>query len=564
MKKKRIIAVLTAALLGISASPSGVLAADSYQAAEKAALAKGLKQFAATYAKDLKNYDPATTASVVNFTIKLEDAGRALLGVMFPADISWFSDVSMKMNVGVKDEQVTELGDICVNGTKILTFEEYPDPKTSVIHMRIPEISDAFIKVDPAAMNAAVMENSDLSDDSLNSYDPETMMAVSDFYTNLSANIPEADVIRNILDRYTTILINGTVEGASGPETMTASGVSQECTVFEGLFSEAEAIPAFTEFFTTAKEDEELKNLIETYSAPLPEGDSVYSTFQEKIDELLTHIPEEPDSTDDFFFTSRIWVDEKDNIIGRQFCTNDNGVEQPVITWKSPSDGETDGFQLAFNADDVELSLDGTCTGPDGHYEFSVNSAPVVGIEMTNFDAEAYEKGYFNGSYTFSILPGIGDDNAYNVLRSFTLTADIASDETDSDFTLTIASQGAPFVTMSMAASLDDSVEFPVVSAFEDAYDAFNTDDMEAYVESLNTDVLFENLSAAGMPDTFVEDIMSAFSAGEDSGSYEDDYEDGGYNAEENPEYEGQESETSGSETPDSAKGRDLSAASMI
>ena len=53
MKKKKITAVLLASLLGVSAAPVSVFAADSYTATEKAAYAAAVEKFAAEYAEDL-------------------------------------------------------------------------------------------------------------------------------------------------------------------------------------------------------------------------------------------------------------------------------------------------------------------------------------------------------------------------------------------------------------------------------------------------------------------------------------------------------------------------------
>ena len=107
MKRKKITAVLLASLLGVSAAPVSVFAADSYTATEKAAYAAAVEKFAAEYAEDLAKYKEAITGNA-DIKLSIDDAGKQLIGMLAQGlDVSWLNDVSLTTNVSVKDNGIS-------------------------------------------------------------------------------------------------------------------------------------------------------------------------------------------------------------------------------------------------------------------------------------------------------------------------------------------------------------------------------------------------------------------------------------------------------------------------
>ena len=124
---------------------------------------------------------------------------------------------------------------VLLNDTQICTIEYYLDPETQDIFMKIPELSDKYIKVnlkEAAEIQAKSLEEaaSDLSDD-LDS----AVTASSDFmegysaglnasvslFSDLSASMPEGSVLEELLNKYGTLIFDNVTEGESSQDTLT-------------------------------------------------------------------------------------------------------------------------------------------------------------------------------------------------------------------------------------------------------------------------------------------------------------------------------------------------------
>ena len=66
----------------------------------------------------------------------------------------------------MSDKSMTEFMDVNVNGTKICTIEYYFDTENSEIYMRIPELSDGYIKMNMEQMTQEAVEEADQELDS--------------------------------------------------------------------------------------------------------------------------------------------------------------------------------------------------------------------------------------------------------------------------------------------------------------------------------------------------------------------------------------------------------------
>ena len=124
------------------------------------------EEFGADYAKSLSEMDTEEVKGNAEIKVSLEDGGKAILGMLSPVDISWLADASISGNVSMSDKSMTEFMDVNVNGTKICTIEYYFDTENSEIYMRIPELSDGYIKMNMEQMTQEAVEEADQELDS--------------------------------------------------------------------------------------------------------------------------------------------------------------------------------------------------------------------------------------------------------------------------------------------------------------------------------------------------------------------------------------------------------------
>mgnify|MGYP000109771625 CR=1 FL=1 len=538
MKRKKITAILLASLMGISAVPATTWAADSYKETEKAAFAKMIEEFGADYAKSLSEMDTEEVKGNAEIKVSLEDGGKAILGMLSPVDISWLADASISGNVSMSDKSMTEFMDVNVNGTKICTIEYYFDTENSEIYMRIPELSDGYIKMNMEQMTQEAVEEADQELDSSFTTSLDLADSMNSYFSTLE-NLPEADLVTSILTRYTDIIFDNVADAENpGAQEAVAGDVSQELSVLEGHVTQAEALPMFQQILDTAKSDEELKGLIETWTEAMNDPDYTYETFLEAIEDMEKDLDTEADETDESGFILRAWVDSDGEVVGRQFLLNDE-QEEELFGYLCTADGDKRGFSMQLGSGDDKVAIEGSgeLKGDllSGTYTISSGEADAAVIDVTDYDTKAVQDGIWKGTYTISGAPvededgnvkknavddmagrdsgGEGQNPKYVALLAgmqLIFTAD-GADEDSIDWNLAIAAGGATLGSVSLTGGNGGEALAAVdVASLTDVYDFSNDDEIEAYTASMNMDAITENLTSAGMPEGWLDDVIAA------------------------------------------------------
>lgn len=517
MKRKKITAILLASLMGISAVPATTWAADSYKETEKAAFAKMIEEFGSDYAKSLSEMDTEEVKGNAEIKVSLEDGGKAILGMLSPVDISWLADASISGNVSMSDKSMTEFMDVNVNGTKICTIEYYFDTENSEIYMRIPELSDGYIKMNMEQMTQEAVEEADQELDSSFTTSLDLADSMNSYFSTLE-NLPEADLVTSILTRYTDIIFDNVADAENpGAQEAVAGDVSQELSVLEGHVTQAEALPMFQQILDTAKSDEELKGLIETWTEAMNDPDYTYETFLEAIEDMEKDLDTEADETDESGFILRAWVDSDGEVVGRQFLLNDDEQEEELFGYLCTADGEKRGFSMQLGSGDDKVAIEGSgeLNGDllSGTYTISSGEADAAVIDVTDYDTKAVQDGIWKGTYTISGAPVEDEDgNSYDPFGGMQLifTAD-GADEDSIDWNLAIAAGGATLGSVSLTGGNGGEALAAVdVASLTDVYDFSNDDEVEAYTASMNMDAITENLTSAGMPEGWLDDVIAA------------------------------------------------------
>ena len=516
MKRKKITAILLASLMGISAVPATTWAADSYKETEKAAFAKIIEEFGTDYAKSLSEMDTEEVKGNAEIKVSLEDGGKAILGMLSPVDISWLADASISGNVSMSDKSMTEFMDVNVNGTKICTIEYYFDTENSEIYMRIPELSDGYIKMNMEQMTQEAVEEADQELDSSFTTSLDLADSMNSYFSTLE-NLPEADLLTSILTRYTDIIFDNVADAENpGAQEAVAGDVSQELSVLEGHVTQAEALPMFQQILDTAKSDEELKGLIETWTEAMNDPDYTYETFLEAIEDMEKDLDTEADETDESGFILRAWVDSDGEVVGRQFLLNDE-QEEELFGYLCTADGDKRGFSMQLGSGDDKVAIEGSgeLKGDllSGTYTISSGEADAAVIDVTDYDTKAVQDGIWKGTYTISGAPVEDEDgNSYDPFGGMQLifTAD-GADEDSIDWNLAIAAGGATLGSVSLTGGNGGEALAAVdVASLTDVYDFSNDDEIEAYTASMNMDAITENLTSAGMPEGWLDDVIAA------------------------------------------------------
>ena len=532
---KKATAICTAGLLSAAALSSAVYAADSYSSIEKNAWSEKVKDMAGAYATSLEESQSLISGVQGDISLKLEDSGRSLLGFIAPFDVSWMNDITLSTTSTFADGQTGTLMKVLLNDNLVCTLEYYLDPETQDIYMRIPELSDKYLKTNlkeateqQAATIEEDIENADIpaDADSLASAYSESLSLSASLMSDLSASMPEATVVETLLDKYGSMLFDNLTEVDGSQATLTAGDISQECTVYEGQISAADAIKTGTDILEAAKSDEDIKKLLDSWSEKLSDGENLYGSFTESIDTGLDALKNtDTDDSDESYISTRIWVDENGRIAGREISLHENDTDTPVLTWQMPENGSEFGYLLSFTPDDESdyvLSGSGQIDGDklNGTYEFSTGGTVLSVIEVKDYDTASIKEGYLNGNYTVTFPAGDTEDDSLAMLENFALVLDLSSEKTSGSVALSVESAGSTLGTLSITSGAGETVDIPDLASLKDVYDVSNDEDMNNYVATLDFTAIMENLAAAGVPDEVVTYILSGGSSSADTDSY--------------------------------------------
>ena len=520
MKRKKITAILLASLMGISAVPATAWAADSYKETEKAAFAKAIQEMGADYAQDLAQIGDGAVKGNAEIKLSLDDGGKAILGMLTPVDISWLEDASMDTKVNLNEGTMIETMDVKVNGTKICTIEYYFDTENSEVYMRIPELNEGYIKMNMEQMTQeAESEMEEEGMDSSFSASIDMTDAMNSYFSTLD-NLPEADALTSILTRYSDIIFDNVTDGENpGTQSSAAGDVSQELTVLEGHVTQAEAQPMFQQILDTAKTDEELKGLIESWTEAMNDPEYSYDTFLQAIEDLEKDLDGEIDESDTSGFVLRAWVDDNGEVVGREVLADDGEQEESLFRYLCTTDGDQRGFSFTMGSDEDSVGLygSGTLSGDvlSGTYTFTSGGEDAAVIEVADYDTKAVENGIWKGTYTISGAPIEDEDgNSYDPFGGMQLifTTD-GKDENNMEWNLTLAANGVSLGALSITGGNEgEDLEAVDFASLTDVYDFSNDADVEKFGEDVNMDTITANLTSAGMPDGWLESVMEAAS----------------------------------------------------
>lgn len=535
-RSRKIMKKLTAAAAASALVLSGTsqVFAASYKETEKAALDKLVAGFSAYWDAVMAQYEKGQeTGFNAKMKLTVEETGKAVLGAMVEMDFSWLNTVTMDMTEIIKDGKEAINADILLNDAPVGTMNICMDLANMTEYFQIPELSQNYMAIPliPSMEETIADETGAMSEEDIAAYQAymEEYQASMETYlkivSDMTTVLPDTKTLSTLLDRYGNILIENFGDETVTEEALSVEGVSEDCTVYEEILTEQEVLSILREVLTTAKEDQELKGLLDMWSET-GGGEDLYAQLVAGADSALADLPEEGSeeiNPEAAMFNSKIWTNAEGKIVGREFgFTDETGTESyPLISWKNPSADGNSALYFELWLDTSSITLTGSGQSGDqgltGEYVLAFDGVKTVGIGVNNLKSDTEAPGYMNGSFNFSLLD-TGTEEEPNPLAAFGLTANIISDAaaqtSQVDFSLT--SSGAPVVTLSVTGGYEasgESVEMPDQAVLDAALSVESEEDMTAYAEGLDWTTVLTNLGAAGVPEELINQLQMMLTA---------------------------------------------------
>lgn len=513
---KKSAAVLTASGLVLTGTLP-VMAAGSYQEAEKECLGSMVKDIEETWDESMESYEKTKQGMHSNFGLQLDEAGRSLLGIAAPIDISWLDRVDLSMDATVNQAGEAFNMQLLLNNTPLCMMKVFIDFAGMTEYLQIPEFSESWLK---AALIMTEDGGAEISE--------ESMKAIWNMASDMTAIMPDAATAGTLLDRYGTLLIEHMEEGPSIEETVSVEGIGEDCTVYEGQIH-ADALQALAEeIMTTAKEDKELEALLQTWSEAFPDSGDLNAQMQEGIESALGELKAEQETETEEetgngeYFSSKIWVNGEGKIIGRELSLCEGVDVHPLVTWKNPHKDDTSAVLLEINADNGVLTFTGSGEENDGimtgNYVFAVDGVAGLNVEMEKYDTQAAKDGKMDGTFRLTLAGPAGGEEGQSeagLYQNMSLVLNVLSDSKTGtgEITLGLESAGASLGTLKITDEPGEGVEIPDVEKMDKLYDMQAEADMTSYLKEINWDSVLENAGKAGVPEELVAQLDSILQA---------------------------------------------------
>ena len=348
--------------------------------------------------------------------------------------------------------------------------------------------------------------------------------AVNNYFSILE-NLPEANSLQNVLTRYSKIILDNIEDQGSTSETVSAGAVQQDLTVSEGHITQKSAKSLLQAVLSTAKTDSELESIVENWTAIMNNPDYTYDAFVDSIAELEGALVD--DDTDAAGLTLRAWTDDAGNVVGQQLLWKDGNIEQNFITYLKTSAGTESGYLLKLAGDEDGILLEGSGKIADdllnGTYTLTMDGSEIAIIDVADYDTAAIKDGVWNGTY---IISGSAyeteDGEETDTLNKMQLI--FGSDGMDNknlSVRCSLVNNGAYLGTLFFTSDMENGIESVDPASLNDVYDFNDPDQAAAYTESINLDAIEAGLTDAGMPEGWLDSIISSFSSLEEDISSE-------------------------------------------
>ena len=520
MKQRHLIrksaAVFTAAALGLSAAPVSVWAENDYKTQAKDSLAGFAKGYFENYEKALGKLAENSDAFGMKMDVGLsiDPSVSPMLSGLAGMDMSWLSKLSI-----ILDEkfQGTTLGvkyDVRLNDTEICPFNVYMDTATGGGYLNFPTILDGYLYMDPETLSEE-MEN------------PQTEAFPSEAFSTFTENfsmseyvnsLPPAKDLAEIVNRYGAILIDKADETETAEESLYAYGAEQNCTRYTGYYLPSTINNMGKDLAAAAKEDTQLKELLDTLTSFSPSGENFYDSL---IAALESSGGDDVPSDEEGFLAFSVWKDESGRTAGFETAifggTDPQTGEESVVSfaYQNPKQDNNSGLSISFSdgINYMDFQGSGTITDGklDGMYTLHYNNSILLYVNVTGYDTEAAKSGSIIGKYDFKAadgLTGMMDEETAALLSQFSLSVDVNASTDNQAYSINLISNDVALATLDLKLTTSSDMEIPDFSTLENVYDMNDETAMNGVEATLNLEPVLNNLLTAGMPEELLMALL--------------------------------------------------------
>ena len=437
---------------------------------------------------------PDKAGAKLNMTLTVGDTALDLFeqfvfGGPAPVDISFLKEINLDMDVGMNGQMEAIQLALGLKGQHIVTANLLMNMTESVIHIGLPELNDQWIKLEAGSADMPNVITGGMSS--------PAMLA------ELAEALPDAETLTKVLDRYIALILAGLKNVDQTTTTLEVGGVKQECTVLTLKLYEEDALNIVKSVLSTAKDDPDLKKIIEDAAKGIEEmvgeyigAEEAYNDFKDGVEGLLADLEEETEFDTENPIQLDTYVDKNHNIIGMKLNMDSQGERYDVVYFYNLTEGEKTAFEFAVpsdvdDTDDFKVSGTGTKAGgkTSGTYTVTMQGMDMVTVKIADLNEEA-------GTITLTPSADLFPGEVTDMLGDLSLQIKLSGE----GFELNILGDNELLLGIVLKAVESDG---PSLDAPSNAVDITDSSALEKWTEKLVMDKVMDNLEKAGAYEFF-------------------------------------------------------------
>lgn len=453
----------------------------------------------------------------MDMTVTLGDSILQNLSAMLeqedlPADVSWFQNIGIVMDV-LYDETLAQMNmSAHLNGTSIVSAEAIVDIMSSSLYLRLPEVNDEYF-------GGTVDMGMDM-EDMMEQYNQ--MQQLMEEYGDIVNALPSEAQLSALLNRYIDTAKGAMSEPATGTEELSYGGLSQSVTATTYTITRTEILNILEAVATTAKTDSDLEKILDNLVAwvdekaaaqdPDYESVDVHAQLMESIDEFLEQVGElrgelESGETEDIAMVVFTAYTVDDQLAGLKLATNDGWDTMELQYFSLEQDGKT---ALYLNVGgQVQFAGTGTKDGgkANGTYTLQAQGTDMLFITVKDFDMDALKNGELMGTLQLRFSEEMIDEMRNSMLTpELTIELQLNAGGGKSNVTLTVYNGSELLFSVKLSTrQISGSISVP-----SDYADANDSQQMQEWVGGLSFDRIISNLRSAGVPSELMDLLEDA------------------------------------------------------
>lgn len=442
---------------------------------------------------------PADISGKVNLSAKigdtiidqLENSLYQATGENYSFD--FLSNIGLDMEFASKDDLYQYSVGIALAQQKIMTVQILLDYAKYILWMGCPDLNDRFLEMD-------------LSEEI--GTDAQSATAAT---TALLNALPSEEILKTLLDRYLGMILAELKNVKRTETTLELDGLSQKCTEMTLKVYEKDAYTIVKAVLTAAKDDKELKTVVENFGKFYNDMNStgtpidLYPQFQSAVQDALDDLADITEFDTETYIELITYIDAEHKVLGRKLTMPDETA--PLFYYYTVTDGNA--FTFIAESEEAEFSITGEGTVKngtvDGEYILTAEDTQLLTLSVKDWKADKETvKGTLHIKPSASLMDSlIGDMSALSF-------ADLAL-EMKLDLADTAKIELNLVSNEKLIVGLDLSVQNASVTTMSKPTNAVNAMDsvaMQAWAQNLKLDTIVNNLKKAGVSDELMNLLM--------------------------------------------------------